>query len=80
MAVAELGSMDAQALSGSLCPAEPVRVHASSRNIARLFLILLAAFAALFLLSWPIVFSLNLWVFNDRGNLLNLDYLLSEGL
>ena len=33
---------------------------------------------ALFAVSWPIERSFDLWVFKDRGNLLNLDYLLDR--
>jgi hypothetical protein len=44
------------------------------------FSLILAAFFSTFLLSWPIVFSLDLWVFKDRGSLLNLDYLLEKHL
>jgi hypothetical protein len=43
-------------------------------------LVLLTAFAALVLLSWPILFSFDLWVLKDRGNLLNVDYLLGQHL
>jgi hypothetical protein len=43
-------------------------------------LVMLAAFTTLVLLSWPIVFSFDLWVLKDRGNLLNLDYLLDQHL
>jgi hypothetical protein len=42
--------------------------------------VLVVAFGALVLLSWPIVFSFDLWVLKDRGNLLNLDYLLDQHL
>jgi hypothetical protein len=44
------------------------------------FLWLLSGFTALVLLSWPIVFSFDLWVLKDRGNLLNVDYLLEHHL
>jgi len=47
---------------------------------ARNYLILLAAFALLVLASWPIVLSFDLWVLKDRGNLLNVDYLLERHL
>jgi hypothetical protein len=40
----------------------------------------LGAFAAIYLLSWPIVFSLDLWILKDRGSFLNLDYLLDQHL
>jgi hypothetical protein len=42
------------------------------------FSVILAAFFLVFALSWPIVFSFDLWVFKDRGNFLNLDYLLAK--
>jgi hypothetical protein len=44
------------------------------------FSLILAAFVSMLLLSWPIVFSLDLWAFKDRGSLLNLDYLLDKHL
>jgi hypothetical protein len=44
------------------------------------FLIILASFIALDLLSWPIFFSYYLFVFADRSNFLNLDYLLDQHL
>ena len=44
------------------------------------FAIILGVFAALLLLSWPILFSFQLWVFKDRGNLLNVDLLLDRHL
>ena len=50
------------------------------RRPAVLGVVLLAAFAALFLLSWPTVFSFALWVLYDRGNLLNVDYLMADGM
>ena len=42
------------------------------------FSVILAAFFVTFALSWPIVFSFDLWVLKDRGNFLNLDYLLAK--
>jgi len=42
------------------------------------FAIILGAFAAIYILSWPIVFSLDLWILKDRGSFLNLDYLLDQ--
>jgi hypothetical protein len=42
------------------------------------FYSILAAFFVTFALSWPIVFSLDLWVFKDRGSFLNIDYLLAR--
>ena len=44
------------------------------------FFVLLALFVLLVLLSWPIMFSFDLWVLKDRGNLLNIDYLLDQHL
>jgi len=46
-------------------------------NLARLSAILFS-FCVLDLLSWPIFFSYWLWVFADRSNFLNLDYMLAE--
>lgn len=40
--------------------------------------LLVTAFVAVFLLSWPIVLSLNLYVLKDRGSFLNLDYLVDK--
>lgn len=42
------------------------------------FSVILSAFFLTFALSWPIVFSFDLWVFKDRGSFLNLDYLLAK--
>src|SRR5271168_4127414 len=44
------------------------------------FLVILISFIALDLLSWPIFFSYYLFVFADRSNFLNLDYLLDQHL
>lgn len=44
------------------------------------FALILGWFAAIYLLSWPIVFSLDLWILKDRGSFLNLDYLLDQHL
>ena len=41
---------------------------------------ILGWFAAIYLLSWPVVFSLDLWILKDRGSFLNLDYLLDRHL
>ncbi len=41
---------------------------------------ILGWFAAIYLLSWPVVFSLDLWILKDRGSFLNLDYLLDQNL
>jgi len=48
--------------------------------LRRPFSIFLVAFFGLFFLSWPTVFSLDLWVFKDRGSFLNLDTLLGQHL
>jgi hypothetical protein len=48
-------------------------------NLARFFTILIG-FCLLDLVSWPILFSYYLWVFADRSNFLNLDYMLAEHL
>ena len=45
-----------------------------------LFAAILASFTILILVSLPEVLSLDLWVFKDRGSLLNVDYLLDEHL
>jgi hypothetical protein len=42
------------------------------------FFFILTEFLFIYAVSWPIVFSLDLWVFKDRGSLLNLDYLLEK--
>ena len=52
---------------------------AEHRTAAR-FALVLGSFAAIYLLSWQIVFSLDLWVLKDRGSFLNLDYLLDQHL
>jgi hypothetical protein len=44
------------------------------------FLVILVSFVTLDLLSWPIFFSYYLFVFADRSNFLNLDYLLDQHL
>jgi hypothetical protein len=44
------------------------------------FALILGSFAAIYLLSWPLVFSLDLWILKDRGSFLNLDYLLDRHL
>lgn len=41
---------------------------------------ILGSFTAIYLLSWPVVFSLDLWILKDRGSFLNLDYLLDQHL
>ncbi len=54
-------------------------VTARSRTALQ-FSAFLAWFATIHLLSWPIVFSLDLWILKDRGSFLNLDYLLEQHL
>jgi hypothetical protein len=44
------------------------------------FALILGVFTAIYLLSWPVVFSLDLWILKDRGSFLNLDYLLEQHL
>jgi hypothetical protein len=44
------------------------------------FLTILGCFFLAVLLSWPVVFSFDLWVFKDRSSFLNLDYLLDKHL
>jgi len=44
------------------------------------FILILISFVLLDLLSLPIFFSYYLWVFADRSNFLNLDYMLAEHL
>ena len=52
----------------------------AEKGLRSYFLLLLVVFAALIALSWPILFSFDLWVLKDRGNLLNVDYLLEQQL
>ena len=52
----------------------------TARFSPRQFLAILAAFFATVLLSWPILLSLPLWAFRDRGSMLNVEYLLDEHL
>jgi hypothetical protein len=52
----------------------------ADRRTAAHFAVMLGAFEAIYLLSWPIVFSLDLWVLKDRGSFLNLDYLIERHL
>ncbi len=44
------------------------------------FSIFLALSVIINLLSWPTLFSLDLWVLKDRGSFLNLDYLIDQHL
>ena len=65
-----------------------IEVHAGAPAAAlvgeyrtgRHFASILGVFAAIYLLSWPVVFSLDLWILKDRGSFLNLDYLLDQHL
>jgi hypothetical protein len=50
---------------------------ATARNV---FLVISLSMLSLFALSWPTELSFDLWVFKDRGNLLNVDYLLDRHL
>ena len=52
----------------------------AEKGLRSYFLVLLAVFVALIASSWPILFSFDLWVLKDRGNLLNVDYLLEQQL
>jgi len=52
----------------------------AEHRVAAHFAVFLGAFAAIYLLSWPILFSLDLWILKDRGSFLNLDYLLDRPL
>ena len=56
------------------------QTDAAPATLFGLFPLIAMAFLALELLSWPILFSFDLWVLYDRGSLLNLDYLWSDGL
>jgi hypothetical protein len=42
------------------------------------FLIFVAIAAFLVVISWPLVWSFDLWVLKDRSSLLNVDYLMQE--
>ena len=53
---------------------------AEERRLAAQFGVMLGAFAAIYLLSWPILFSLDLWILKDRSSFLNLDYLIDRHL
>jgi|GEM_PF-4549528 hypothetical protein len=61
-------------------PGTSTRTGESGFRTAHLLLFLSVVFLALFIASWPVVFSFDLWVFNDRGNLLNVESLLDSGL
>jgi hypothetical protein len=47
---------------------------------ARRFLAFLAVFTFINLVSWPLLLGMGVWVFQDNGSSLNLDYLLSQHL
>ena len=44
------------------------------------FRLFLGVFTAIYILSWPVLFSLDLWILKDRGSFLNLDYLIDQHL
>ncbi|MGA3345138.1 MAG: hypothetical protein ABSC76_09750 [Terracidiphilus sp.] len=50
------------------------------QSIQANFVTFFGVFTAIYLVSWPIVFSLDLWILKDRGSFLNLDYLLDKHL
>lgn len=50
------------------------------RSDASRFGAFVALFVGIYLLSWPTLFSLDLWVFKDRGSFLNIDHLLHQHL
>jgi hypothetical protein len=58
----------------------PAVVLEDGHRTGRHFASILGVFAAIYLLSWPVVFSLDLWILKDRGSFLNLDYLLDQHL
>lgn len=62
-------------------PSEPLEFpRIARRHTVAHFALFLGSFAAIYLVSWPIVFSLDLWILKDRGSFLNLDYLLDQHL
>jgi hypothetical protein len=62
-------------------PPSPSEFQMKAENAtAARFAWILGSFAAIYLLSWPVVFSLDLWILKDRGSFLNLDYLLDQHL
>ena len=52
----------------------------SESRTAAHFAYILGVFTAIYLVSWPIVFSFDLWILKDRGSFLNLEYLLDRHL
>jgi len=42
-------------------------VEIKSRLLTRLFA-MIGVFAAIYICSWPIIFSFNLWILKDRGS------------
>lgn len=52
----------------------------AERRYGRHFVWILGVFMAMYLVSWPLVFSFDLWILKDRGSFLNLDYLLEQHL
>ena len=58
----------------------PLAEMPSRSRLLYFYSVILGLFLLLGLCSWPVLFSLDLWAFKDRGSSLNLDYLLSMGL
>ena len=56
-----------------------VAARYAARPVARC-LTIGAVFLAIFVASWPIVLSFDLWVLKDRSSFLNLDYLIDQHL
>jgi len=60
-------------------PSNPIELPwIAEHPTASHFGFIVCAFAAIYLVSWPIVFSFDLWILKDRGSFLNLDYLLHQ--
>jgi hypothetical protein len=67
--------------NNSAIPPNPMELPRMAEDRAtEHFAFILGVFAAIYLLSWPIVFSFDLWILKDRGSFLNLDYLLDRHL
>jgi hypothetical protein len=60
--------------------AAPLVASLGERRTIVHFVSILSVFTAIYLLSWPILFSLDLWILKDRGSFLQLDYLLDKHL
>ena len=67
-------------LNSGSATAIPANPPSCPQRTAAHFALFLGVFAAIYLLSWPIVFSLDLWILKDRGSILNLEYLLDRHL